>query len=310
MRGATSPESSAGAFGRIASLRSHWVFPSNFQWSGWKLADAQNQIMRSSKRYAYSHVHAPTFFRWHHPRLSNDAHVSLRLGCRVEQIEQGQSGRHRIETNQGVIEADEVIDARHEGAAAYRGTVTNASLLVWQSFLGRVVESAAPCFDPDAVTLMDFRVPVSHGLAFAYLLPFTATRALVEIAVLASRPTEPAFLAALDRYLAERIEKSMEVLGTETGVLPMTPDTFDVVPPSGMISVGAGGGSIRPSSGYAFGRILRSTATLAAALCRGHPDSQPSTVCWTACFCVFCAMILRPRDARSWRCSPKCHRIV
>ncbi len=250
--------------------------PSSGQWSQWKLADARNQTVRSSARYAYTHVHAPAFFRWHHPRLADDLHVSLRLGCRVNACTWGRDGRHRIETDQGVIEADEVIDARHEGAAAYRRTIANAPLLVWQSFLGRVVECSVPCFDPEAVTLMDLRVPSSHGLAFAYVLPFTPKRALVEVAVLSARPTGPATLAAaLNLYLDERIGKPLEVLGTETGVLPMTPTAFSEVPPSGLVSIGAGGGAVRPSSGYAFGRILRSSATLAAALCRGQrPQSS------------------------------------
>ena len=87
--------------------------------------------------------------------------------------------------------------------------------------------------------------------------------------MLSARPTGPATLAAaLDIYLDERIGKSLEVLGTVAGALPMTPAAFSIVPPSDMVSIGAGGGAIRPSSGYAFGRILRSSAILAAALCR------------------------------------------
>ena len=120
------------------------------------------------------------------------------------------------------------------------------------------------------MTLMDFRVPSPHGLAFAYVLPFTATRALVEVAILASAPADPARLTtSLEGYLDERIGKPVKVLGTETGVLPMTPAAFSGVLPSGFVSIGAGGGAVRPSSGYAFGRILRATATSAAALCSG-----------------------------------------
>ena len=227
--------------------------------------------MRSSGRYTYNHVHAPAFFAWHLPRLAEDSHVTLHLGCRVDRTGLGRNGRHRIETNNGVVEANEVIDARHEGTAAYRGTLAEASLLVWQSFLGRVVKCASSCFDPGVVTLMDFRVPTPHGLAFAYLLPFSATRALVEVAVLASRPVESDGLtAALVGYLDERIGKTLEVHATEAGALPMTPANFAWRPRSEGVSIGAGGGAVRPSSGYAFGRILRSTATLAATLCRGQ----------------------------------------
>ncbi len=245
--------------------------PSHCQWSKWKLADAQSQTVRSSGRYTYNHVHAPAFFAWHHPRLAEDSHVTLHLGCRVDCTGLGRNGRHRIETNYGVVEADEVIDARHEGAAAYCDILANASLLVWQSFLGHVVECVSPCFDADTVTLMDFRVPTPYGLAFAYVLPFSATRALVEVALLASRPVgSDGLTAALEGYLDERIGKSLEILATEAGVLPMTPANFSGRSRSEGVSIGAGGGAVRPSSGYAFGRILRSTATLAATLCRGQ----------------------------------------
>ncbi len=250
--------------------------PISHEWLTWQVRDHGQEVMRSSRRYAYSHVHAPQFFTEFHARLQDDPAVGLRLGCRVDSVSPWPEGGYRIVTSQGELTVDEVIDARHAGATAYRETLAGAVPLLWQSFVGQVVEYATPCFDPAAVTLMDFRVPFVGGLAFGYLLPFSSTRALVEVAVLAvERPTPSRLLELLAGYLAKRGDQPSKVLGTEWGTLPMTTANFAPRIPSGIAAIGVGGGAARPSSGYALGRILRSTPPLAAAILRGETLAQP-----------------------------------
>ena len=49
-----------------------------------------------------------------------------------------------------------------------------------QHFQGIEVKTKQPCFDKDMAILMDFRVDQSKGMHFIYLLPYSATEALVE----------------------------------------------------------------------------------------------------------------------------------
>ena len=126
---------------------------------------------------------------------------------------------------------------------------------------------------------MDFRVPFAGGLAFGYVLPFSPTRALVEVAVLAvERPTSSRLLELLADYLAARGDQPSQILGTEWGRLPMTPAAFTCRTSHGIAAIGVGGGAARPSSGYALGRILRSTPRLAAAILQGEKLVPPPLV--------------------------------
>ena len=49
-----------------------------------------------------------------------------------------------------------------------------------QHFKGWYIETKQACFQPDSATLMDFRAEQNRGTAFFYVLPFSATKALVE----------------------------------------------------------------------------------------------------------------------------------
>ena len=251
--------------------------PISHEWSEWQVRDQRQELTLSSHRYVYSHVHAPPFFEEFHARLADDPAVRLRLGCRVDTVKLRPGRGFCVATSQGELTVGEVIDARHTGADAYRETLAGAAPLLWQSFVGQVIECAAPRFIPAAVTLMDFRVPFEGGLAFGYVLPFSPTRALVEVAVLAvERPTPSRLLELLAGYLAERGDQPTRVLGTEWGELPMTATAFATRTPSRVVAIGIGGGAARPSSGYALGRILRSTPRLAAAILQGKKLAQPT----------------------------------
>ena len=175
------------------------------------------------------------------------------------------------------MSADGGIDARHEGTPAYGRATANAPGLLWQTFRGRVIEFAAPRFDPATATLMDFRVPAAGGgLAFAYVLPFSETRALVEAVVLGSHQASTSTLdTILDAYLAERFGERGETLALEDGVLPMTTHSFVPCATGGTISLGVGGGTARPSSGYAFANMVRAARQTADALCAGQLLRQP-----------------------------------
>ena len=252
--------------------------PIDSEWAAWQLADAQGTVRRTAASYVYSHVHAPAFFRRFHGRLADDPQVDLHLGCRVLAVQRFEGGAYRVRTSSGEFLADVVIDDRHEGTSAYERATTSAPDLLWQSFRGRVVEFAVPRFDPATATLMDFRVPAaSGGLAFAYVLPFTRTRALVEAVVLAkSGASTPALDAILDVYMEERLGGSGETLAIEEGALPMTCRPFAWSAAESAISLGVGGGAARPSSGYAFANMLRAVRQTAAALCASLPLAQPN----------------------------------
>ena len=120
-----------------------------------------------------------------------------------------------------------------------------------QHFIGFEVRAPKPVFDPETVILMDFRVDQSQGMHFIYLLPFSATEALVESTLFSARTLEEDFYTgAIDSYLERYFGlTSFEILRRERGVIPLAtlPRRDPEIP-----GLGGNGGAIRPSSGYAF----------------------------------------------------------
>ncbi len=95
----------------------------------------------------------------------------------------------RITGDVGSVRDERGFAVVHVGGATHRGRFVfdsrrpapgPASVRLVQRFTGWVVEAAAPCFDPGAATLFDFRTAQAGATCFVYVLPFSSTRALVE----------------------------------------------------------------------------------------------------------------------------------
>lgn len=137
-----------------------------------------------------------------------------------------------------VLPADLVIDGR-----GLKGPSQPGMTLRFQKFFGQHLRLAAP-HDLTGPLLMDATVSQAEGYRFVYVLPFTATEALIE-------DTYYSDSAAVDdgelreniaRYAADRGWRVQELVREETGVLPIVldgdPDAFwplaDTVPRSGL----------------------------------------------------------------------------
>jgi lycopene beta-cyclase len=150
------------------------------------------------------------------------------------------------------------------------------------AFTGWEIECERPLFDPDVPTLFDFRVPQGDAARFVYVLPDGAHRALVEFTEFVPRHGEPATRADRDAALAGYVSGVLqaggyEVRRTESAVLPLRVSP----PPRGgghVLAIGASGGLIKASTGYAYQRIQRDSAAIARSLARhGHPFDRPRT---------------------------------
>lgn len=197
--------------------------------------------------------------------------VRLDLGTRVTGEPTRRGNRWVVETDRGRLTSNHLVDTRPPAAVP--------ECVLWQSFLGRVVRTEEPRFDPSAVTLMDFDEPNSRGVQFTYVLPFSPHEALVETTVFGARPLGEADLAPdLDQALARRVRGSRSSpLRSEHGVLPMG---FEAPPPSApWVRAGLFHGGARPSTGYAFQRIQAWAGSCSRALLAGDaplsaaPDS-------------------------------------
>ncbi len=236
------------------------------RWCRWDVR-AEGTVAHGGWEHApYEHIPADRFYAFARERLGRECNVELRLNAQVNRLEAG-SGHVVLHTSLGEVRAAHVFDSRP----------SQQKPLLWQHFRGLHIQAGLPVFNPDVVTLMDFDVDQAKGAHFMYVLPFSRTEALVESTFVTPKVHERSvYEAAIVRYLRERHQLSeWETLHEERGQIPLY-RRLSMRPLPNVTRIGAAGGAIKPSTGYAFLSIQRAASAIAERLSRGKAPSQPS----------------------------------
>ncbi len=132
-----------------------------------------------------------------------------------------------------------------------------------QHFKGWKIKTEGVTFDYHVATLMDFRIPQQYGTSFCYLLPFSATEALVEYTLFTpSLLNEQEYEAGLKNYIENILHISdYTITENEFGVIPMTNYKFPTHQ-NNIINIGTAGGQTKGSSGYTFYFIQKHSKAL------------------------------------------------
>ncbi len=147
-----------------------------------------------------------------------------------------------------------------------------------QHFLGWEIETPQPAFDPQVMTLFDFRTPQRNAMRFIYILPYTSSRALVEYTLFsADLLSQQEYEEALRDYIETVLGiPEYAVHEVETGVIPMTDMPFPRRAGRRILNIGTKGGRVKPSTGYSFLRSQVDTqAIVRSLLAAGHPFDIP-----------------------------------
>jgi lycopene beta-cyclase len=149
-----------------------------------------------------------------------------------------------------------------------------------QHFKGWEIETPGDSFNPERVTLFDFRTPQKGCMCFFYILPFSRRKALVEYTLFSEKLLKG---HEYDRTIAEYLEKiqgisSYRIISTEIGFIPMTDMPIKRKISSHVMAIGTKGGLVKPSSGYAFLRIQKDAQAIVSSLENyGNPFQVPPT---------------------------------
>jgi lycopene beta-cyclase len=241
------------------------------RWPAWSVVTGRGTVTARSARHLYLYLDSRDVYAHALAALDAAPNVKLALGTSVTSIAAQRDGV-TVQTSAGELRADRAYDALAAGSPRLRGRPAGAVELR-QTFVGQVVETARPAFDPGRATLMDFRVAQDDGLRFMYVLPFSPTRALVEDTSFAARPVPAARRrAGIAAWLGEHAGvEDYGVEHEEAGTVPMTTHPFAAGAGPRLRAVGIAGGAARPSSGYAFVRIQAQCAAVAAAVAADRP---------------------------------------
>ncbi|WP_460880823.1 lycopene cyclase family protein [Pontibacter rugosus] len=182
---------------------------------------------------------------------------------------------------------DEILDISPDGAvqgkkAIYTGAYVFNSVKfkiperghyhhLLQHFKGYFIKTNEDAFNPEAPTLMDFRVAQHQDCRFVYVLPFNKREALVEYTGFSPAPLQQEqYDDELTHYLEHYLQHSeYEITRTEYGVIPMTNAPFRTSESDQVINIGTAGGATKASTGYTFSFIQRQCAAIAHNLAAG-----------------------------------------
>ena len=261
------------------------VLPNPFEdcvshrWRTWSVADPTRRVDRSCPGLTYDHLPADAFYHRARQLLGADPNVELRLGVRVDELEQ-QGDLVRVSMNGDQVLATLVLDSRPRPVEIERQPAHDRRCpRLLQHFHGETIRTDADVFDSSVATVMDFRVSQERGIHFVYLLPFDARTALVEDTFFAGEPSPiESYAEQIAEYLRARFGVDRyEVLHSETGAIPMAACPPQAGTASRILDIGMRGGAARPSTGYAFLAIQRNAALLAERLTTwaADPNREP-----------------------------------
>lgn len=241
-------------------------------WGALRVRDSQGAgPVRGMGAFRYKMLRSPDFATGLLPRLSG----LTRIDAVVTEIEDHEEGAEltcrRSDGAPLSLRARWVFDSRPPQAPSSR-----VGLL--QHFRGWFVRTHQPVLHPHVVELMDFRTPQPRlGLSFGYVLPIGPREALVEYTEFSpSALSEPAYEDALRHYTDDILRLGrFDILATEQGAIPMTDARHHRRAGRHIFRIGAAGGAVRASTGYAFAAIQRQTRAVADAFHHGREPVPP-----------------------------------
>jgi lycopene beta-cyclase len=246
----------------VAGTQHRYSHLERARWRQWSVALDSQTCVHASNMHTYATLDADAFYAAASQTIAAAPHVQLRLGTGVASMHALDQGRGEpkgvcVTTDEGeAIQARWVFDARPPQRVA-------PSTLV-QQFAGWEVHTEHDAFDASTVQLMAFE-PHAKGLHFWYVLPYSARSALVESTWISPASWQPDTTRELQQYLAQRLQGGpYSVAYREQGVLAL--EAAQQAPAPLAVALGRGGGTLRPSTGYAFLDTLAHAKGLADSL--------------------------------------------
>lgn len=215
--------------------------------------------------YRYKMIRGIDFYRFARDELSARANVDFLQGT-VDRIDDG-------DDRAGVAVSGQTYAGRWAFDSRFRLSQIKPDPVRYhylqQHFKGWEIETPAPVFSPRAATFMDFRTPQKGEMRFFYVLPFSERHALVEYVLLSQDEHDQALKGYLEGALGI---KDYRILAVEGGINPMTDQPFPRRVGRRIMTIGALGGRVKLTTGYAFWRIQQDSAAIVRSLLRaGHP---------------------------------------
>lgn len=226
--------------------------------------------------YRYYMIRGIDFYEHMRQELSKFPKVRFVQG-KVEQIKDGEEAAEVI-VNGVSYSGKWVFDSLLQPAQLHIDPTRYHDIK--QHFKGWEIETDWDVFDPEVMTLFDFRTPQKDSMRFVYVLPFSTRRALVEYTIFSAKLlTEEEYDDGINDYLRNVLGITQyRRVAEEKGIIPMTDQPFPRRGGKRILFTGTKGGRVKPSTGYAFQRIQQDSEAIVRSLLKyGDPFHLPES---------------------------------
>lgn len=234
------------------------------KWHHIEIVDDAHKLVRPLDKFVYNMIRAKDFYDEVYRKISEHKNVRYVSGV-VQEIREG-GDQVYVTVNDQVYASEYVFDSCFSQDDLFTDISGNHFLM--QHFKGWFIETKKHTFDPQKITMFDFRVEQKKELRFMYILPLSDSRALIEYTIFSDNLLqESSYDEALAHYIAEVLKiQDYRIIETEKGIIPMTDHKFRKQVGHRIMNIGTKGGACKPSTGYAFLRIQQESKNIVHAL--------------------------------------------
>jgi len=234
------------------------------QWEHLSIGSKGGVQTKKISPYVYAYIDSNDFFDYHLQLIHDNPQVDYREE-QVLYTAKNTTGFY-VNTSKGAYYSRYVFSSSWN----QKTIVEQASVYLQQQFYGWVIETDNAVFNDNAATLMDFRVDQLQGVSFTYVLPFSPHSALVEFTSFSDKPFDNLYFEdSLSNYIHTHFGSAFSIKKKEQAVIPMTDYCFNRFTSEGAVAIGTAAGMIKPTTGYAFNRIMRDSHHLAEQILKG-----------------------------------------
>lgn len=236
------------------------------QWNQLSIGTRSKYQTKAIAPYIYGHINSADFFDFHFSLITQNTQIQYSEE-RVLFTRKHEQGFY-VSTNKRRYFAQHVFSSSWD----HKMVAEHSPVYLQQQFYGWQIETEKEVFNENASTLMDFRTEQHQGISFIYTLPFSGNTALIEFTSFTDKPFDQQYFeTTLKDFVEKKFNTSFQITKYEQAIIPMTDFTFKRFTNEGAIAIGTAAGMVKPTTGYAFNRILKDSQQLASQVLTGKP---------------------------------------
>ncbi|MFM1878805.1 MAG: hypothetical protein RLZZ241_1671, partial [Bacteroidota bacterium] len=238
------------------------------RWKTIRFKDSSFEATRHIAPLEYKMLRSADFYADWNRRISNVPNITS-INAAVTHLEEHPESV-LVHTEAGILKANHVFSSVNFGDLS---RLMKPYPVLQQHFIGWIIKTNTPVFDPETPVFMDFSVPQSGNTRFMYVLPFAEDEALLEYTLFSSDLLpDSEYEQAIKDYIGNHLGiEQFQILDREKGVIPMTCNDFSSADSRRITYIGIAGGWAKPSTGYTFWSSTQKTLKLIEALKKEEP---------------------------------------